>query len=148
MSKAAPSLMPQKFSHKSWNKREKTPKQRKNQKLFRACFWTSVDFILANFFFKPWKKIPRLFSGHEWCKFNKKKSWQKFSVCPWNMRGYLLQSILEKHSSPTHLIQTSFFSWITVFSVKNVVLYDPFFPFRNQPWIALEAGKNILHSIR
>ena len=51
-------------------------------------------------------------------------------------------------SSPSHLIQTSFSSSKTVFSVKNVVLCDPFFPFRNQPSVALEAGKNILHSIR
>ena len=49
---------------------------------------------------------------------------------------------------PPHLIQTSLFSSITVFSVKNVVLCDPFFPFRIQPSVALEAGKNILHSIR
>ena len=106
------------------------------------------ELYFSKLFFKLRKKISRLFSGHKWCKFHKKKSLKKFSVCPWNMRGSLLQSILEKHSSPTHLIQTSFFSSITVFSVKNVVLCDPFFPFRIQPSVALEAGKNILHSIR
>ena len=92
MNKAAPSLMPQKFSHKFWDKREKYPKQRKNPKLFLACFWTSINFILVNFFFKLRKKISRLFSGHKWCKFHKKKSWKKFSVCPWKMRGSSLQS--------------------------------------------------------
>ena len=62
--------------------------------------------------------------------------------------SYFKEFALEKHSSPTHLIQTSFFSSITVFSVKNVVLCDPYLPFRIQPSVALEAGKNILHSIR
>ena len=110
----------------------------------------TLQCYFSKLFFKLRKKISRLFSGHKWCKFHKKilKKVQRMSMeNAWFFTPKYWKNTPHQ-SSPSHLIQTSFSSSKTVFSVKNVVLCDPFFPFRNQPSVALEAGKNILHSIR
>ena len=49
--------------------------------------------------------------------------------------------LLENHSSPTYLIQTSFFLQNPFSPSKIFFSLTNFFPFRNQPWVALKACK-------
>ena len=49
--------------------------------------------------------------------------------------------LLENHSSPTYLIQTSFFLQNPFSPSKIFFSLTIFFPFRNQPWVALKAYK-------
>ena len=136
--------MPQKFSQKFW---EKISKTQKKSKVISCLFLDQRGLYFSNFFFKPWNKIPRLFSGHKWCKLGKKKL-EKSSAYVYGTCVVLHSKVLEKHSSPPPPHPNVFFLQKPFFSVKNVELRDRFIPFCNQPSVALEAGKIMIRSIR
>ena len=128
----------------------KNLQNKQKSKVIPCLFLDKRGLYLSKLFFKTVKKKTHVcsaaMSGVNITKKILKKVQRMSMELAWFFTPKYTGKTLLTH--PPHLIQTSLFSSITVFSVKNVVLCDPFFPFRIQPSVALEAGKKILYSIR
>ena len=106
-----------------------------------------MHFILANFFLNREKKSHICSAAMSGVNFTKKilKKVQRMSMeHAWFFTPKYTGKTLLTHTPHPNV----FFFFNNRFLRQKVVLCDPFFPFRIQPSVALEAGKNILHSIR